>query len=206
MSEQINSKESLEKKNIPENLEEVSAKENIEEKEEKKTPEEELNEYKNKYLRLLADQENSRKRLQKEKQETVRFAIENTVSEFLPMFDNFENALNFSQSSSKEVQQWACGFQMILSQFRDILHNYGIVAFHSEGNLFNPHFHEAMELVETEEHPDGTIIEEFAKGYKSGKRTIRPAKVKVAKSPQKGSEEKSITNSEEETPEEDKIL
>jgi len=139
--------------------------------------------YKDKYLRMLADAENTRKRLQKEKYETLRFSIENTILDFLPILDNFENALKFSQNASEDVKNWAMGFQMILSQFRDLLHNNGIVAFHSEGNLFDPHFHEAMEIVETEEHPDGTILEEYAKGYKSEQRTIRPARVKVAKKP-----------------------
>jgi molecular chaperone GrpE len=137
--------------------------------------------YKDKYLRLLAETENVRRRIQKEKSETIRFAVENTVSEFLPTLDNFENALKFSNNASEDVKNWAKGFQMMLTQFRDILHNHGIVAFHSEGNMFDPHFHEAMEIVETNESPDGTILEEYAKGYKSGNRTIRPAKVKVAK-------------------------
>lgn len=149
------------------------------------TPKEVINEinldYKDKYLRMLAEGENARKRLQKEKHETIRFAIENTVSEFIPVLDNFENALKFSQTSSEEVKNWAIGFQMILAQFRDVMHNHGIVAYHSEGNLFDPHFHEAMEIVETDQHPDGTILEEYAKGYKSQHRTVRPAKVKVAK-------------------------
>lgn len=139
--------------------------------------------YKDKYLRTLAELENSRKRIQKEKHETIRFAIENTIVEFLPAVDNFENALKFSKGASDEVQKWATGFQMIHSQLRDVLHNHGIVAFHSEGNQFDPHFHEAMEVVETEEHADGTILEEYAKGYKSENRIIRPAKVKVAKKP-----------------------
>jgi molecular chaperone GrpE len=123
-----------------------------------------------------------RKRMQKEKQEMIGFAIENTICEFLPLLDNFENALKFAQAGSEELKGWASGFQMILSQFRDIVHNHGIVAFHSEGNLFDPDCHEAMEIVETKEYPDNTIIEEYAKGYKSSNRIIRPAKVKVAKS------------------------
>lgn len=148
--------------------------------------------YKDKYLRMLAEVENSRKRIQKEKHETIRFAIENTVEEFLPAMDNFENALKFADASSEEVKNWATGFKMILSQFRDVLHNHGIVAFHSEGNMFDPHFHEAMEIVETNDHPDGTILEEYAKGYKSENRTIRPARVKVAKTPFTEDDEKKI--------------
>ncbi|MBI5346057.1 MAG: nucleotide exchange factor GrpE [Chlamydiae bacterium] len=144
----------------------------------------ELKETQDKYLRTLAELENMRKRLQKEKQEMIGFAIENTICEFLPLLDNFENALKFAQIASNEVKGWASGFQMLLTQFRDVIHNHGIVAFHSEGNLFDPAFHEAMEVVESNDHPDCSIIEEFAKGYKSANRTIRPAKVKVCKKPE----------------------
>lgn len=139
--------------------------------------------YEEKYLRLLAELENTRKRMQKEKQECVRFSIDNAISEFIPVMDNFETALKFAANTSKEVQTWASGFQMILAQFKDILLNHGIVAFHSEGNQFDPHLHDAVEVEETDDHPEGMIIKEFARGYKSQHRTIRPAKVKVCKKP-----------------------
>ena len=115
----------------------------------------------------------------------VRIGIENAIGEFLPAIDNFENALRFAESGAGEVKVWSLGFEMILSQFKEVLHNHGIVAFHSAGNLFDPLFHEAVETEETEEHPDGMILHEFHKGYKSGTRTVRPARVKVAKHPQK---------------------
>lgn len=154
-----------------------------EHKESEPLPLEEEN-WKEKYLRALAEQENMRKRIQKEKHEMVSFGIENAISEFLGAIDNFENALRFAENGSKEVKNWAIGFEMILSQFKEVLHNHGIVSFHSEGNTFDPQFHEAVEIVETTEHPDGTIMHEFTKGYKSSARTIRPARVKVAKHPQ----------------------
>lgn len=154
-----------------------------EQKEPEALPLEEEN-WKEKYLRALAEQENMRKRIQKEKHEMVSFGIENAISEFLGAIDNFENALRFAENGSKEVKNWAIGFEMILSQFKEVLHNHGIVSFHSEGNTFDPQFHEAVEIVETTEHPDGTIMHEFTKGYKSSARTIRPARVKVAKLPQ----------------------
>ena len=141
----------------------------------------ELGDYKNKYLRILAELENTRKRMQKEKHETVRFGVENAIGEFLPVIDNFENALKFAENSSEELKNWASGFQMILSQFKDVLHNHGIVAFHSEGNLFDPHHHEVVEIMHSDEYPDGTILQEFSRGYKSASRTIRPARVKVSK-------------------------
>lgn len=139
--------------------------------------------WKDKYLRTLAEQENMRKRIQKEKQEMIGFGIENAIAEFLPAIDNFENALRFAESAVGDVKNWALGFEMILSQFKEVLHNHGIVSFHSEGNLFDPQVHEAVEIVETTEYPDGTVMHEFSKGYKSATRTIRPARVKVAKHP-----------------------
>jgi molecular chaperone GrpE len=125
--------------------------------------------------------------MQKEKQEMVRFGVDNAISEFLPAIDNFENALRFADSATAEVKNWALGFEMLLSQFKEVLHNHGIVSFHSEGNTFDPEFHEAVEIIETTEYPDGTVMHEFTKGYKSGNRTLRPARVKVAKHPQKQS-------------------
>lgn len=139
--------------------------------------------FKEKYVRTLAEMENMRKRMQREKQEMAKFGIENSIAEFLPAIDNFENALRFAEQATGEVKSWAVGFQMILAQFKEVLHNHGISVFHSEGHLFNPEFHEAVEIIETDEHPDGTVLQEFTKGYKSHARVIRPARVKVAKLP-----------------------
>lgn len=146
---------------------------------------EETADWKDKYLRSLAEMENMRKRMQKERQEMARFGIENVIGEFLPAIDNLENALRFVETAGGEVKNWAIGFEMILSQFKEVLHNHGIVSFHSEGNMFNAELHEAVEIIETTDFPDGTILHEFTKGYKSASRTVRPARVKVAKSPQK---------------------
>jgi len=141
--------------------------------------------FQDKYMRSLAEMENMRKRMQREKQEVARFGIENAIAEFLPTIDNFENALRFADSANAEVKSWATGFQMILSQFKEVLHNHGIAAFHSEGNTFDTAYHEAVEILETDEHPEGTVIQEFSRGYKSPTRIIRPARVKVSKKPTK---------------------
>ena len=149
--------------------------------EELKALQKELIEYKDKYLRLLADAENARKRLQKERQEISRYAIESFVVDFLRPLDNFENALRFAQEMSDEVKNWAYGFQMILAQFKDVLTQNGIIAIDSLGKPFSPHDHEAVEMIETQQEPPGTIIEECMRGYRMGDRTIRAARVKVAK-------------------------
>lgn len=151
--------------------------------EQKPTLQEELDAFKDKYYRALAEGENARKRLAKEKQEMLRFGIDNAVAEFLPVIDNFETALFHADNASGEIKNWATGFQMILTQFKEALHNHGIVAFHSEGNQFDPLQHDAVEIDETTDLPEGTILQEFTKGYKSATRTIRPARVKVARAP-----------------------
>lgn len=146
--------------------------------------------FQEKYVRLLAEMENSRKRLQKEKHEMTRFAIENVIAEILLPIDTLENALGFTDQMSENTRNWAKGFEMILGQFKEILSNHNVVAFHSNGEMFDPHKHEAVEMEETTEHPEGTILHEFLKGYKSGDRVLRAARVKVAKAPAKQSEPK----------------
>lgn len=144
----------------------------------------ELLDYKNKYLLGLADAENSRKRLQKERQEISRYAVENMIVDFLRPLDNLSNALNFAEEMSEEIRNWAMGFKMILTQFKDVLGQHGVNSFESVGKMFDPHDHEAIEMVESDEHPPGIIIEESICGYRLGDRTIRAARVKVAKAPE----------------------
>jgi molecular chaperone GrpE len=147
---------------------------------------EEVIDYKDKYLRLLADMENTRKRMQKEKLETMRFAIDNVLADILIPMDNLENALKAAAQMAGEVKNWALGFEMILSQFKDVLQQNGVISFASEGQLFDPHLHEAVETEETDTHSEGTVLKEFVKGYRCGDRIIRPARVKVAKAKNKG--------------------
>ena len=99
----------------------------------------ELMEYKDKYLRLLADVENTRKRMQKERQELTKYAVENVIVDFLYPIDHLENAFKFTQQMSDDVKHWAFGFQMILTQFKDVLANNGVVAVESLGTSFDPH-------------------------------------------------------------------
>lgn len=142
-------------------------------------------EYKDKYLRSLAEMDNVRKRMQKERQELVQQAAGNIVVEFLNPIDHMENALKFTQQMSPEVKHWAVGFQMILNQFKDVLTGHGVLAFTSEGTPFDPHRHEAIEVLETYDYPPDTVVEEHLRGYKMGEKVIRPARVKVSKAPEK---------------------
>lgn len=141
----------------------------------------ESQDYKNKYFHALAESENARKRLIKEKQEMIQYSIQNIICDFLVPIDQMENALKYADKISEEVKQWSIGFQMVLTHFKDVLSNNNVESFDSVGKVFDPHFHEAVEMIETNEYPPGVIVEECLKGYKIGNRVIRPARVKVAK-------------------------
>ena len=141
----------------------------------------EAREFKDKYLRVLAESENARKRLQKERQELIQYALQNVIIDFLNPIDHLENALNFTEQMSDEVKHWAFGFQMILTQFKDVLARNGVTPFTSVGKPFDPHFHEAIETIPTADHQPGIVLEETLRGYKMGDRVIRPSRVKVSK-------------------------
>lgn len=158
------------------------------------TVEEELKEYKDKYLRSLAEVDNTRKRMQKEKQEMTRFAVENVLSEILEPIDNLENALKMTEHLNAEMRNWTQGFLMILGQFKEVLSNNGVTSFSSEGEQFDPQLHYAIETEETTEKEEGTILKEYVKGYRSKERTIRPARVKVAARPEKKLQEETSIN------------
>ncbi len=142
---------------------------------------EEAKEYKDKYLRSLAEMENVRKRLQQEKQEMISYAIDNILSELLLPLDSLENALLHTDNLSDELKNWAIGFKMIAAQFRAVLESHGVSTFSALGEKFDPHFHEAIEIVESKTSPGGTILKEISKGYRHGNRILRHAKVVVAK-------------------------
>ncbi len=143
-----------------------------------------LKEAEDKYLRGLAELENSRKRMQKERQDLIQFAVEDVLNEFLHPLDSLEKALHFAESMSDEVRNWAKGFEMLLGQFKQVLSSHGVEEYHSIGKMFDPQLHEAVEMVETNEYEPGTVVEEFVRGYKVGDRPIRVARVKVAKNPE----------------------
>jgi len=144
---------------------------------------EELDACQDKYLRLLAESENTRKRMLKERQELMQYSVENILTEFLHPIDNLEHALKFASQASEEIKHWAAGFQMIVAQFKQVLSNHGLEEFSSLGQPFNPLCHEAVEMVTSTEHPPGIVIEQCITGYKKGDRTVRVARVKVAQAP-----------------------
>ena len=102
---------------------------------------EELADYKNKYFLVLAELENTRKRLQKEKHDMMKFASQNVLSDFLAPIENMEKVMSFSDHMSQETKNWVYGFQMLVEKMKEVLSQHGVVAFNSLGSAFDLHFH-----------------------------------------------------------------
>jgi molecular chaperone GrpE len=128
-----------------------------------------------KYLRMIAEYDNFRKRSAKEKDGAYADAYSDALSAILPVIDNLERALMFSEGEALTE-----GVKMTLKQFEDSLSRLGVEAFGARGDAFDPHFHNAVMQAEDPELEAGTIAEVFQKGYKKGDKIIRDAMVKVA--------------------------
>lgn len=148
----------------------------------------EASEYKDKYLRALAEIENTRKRLSREKIESQSFAVQNIVADLLQPIDHLEQALKHAEGASKEIAHWAVGFEMILQQLRQVITDHGATQFDSLGCAFDPHLHEAVETEERDDVAEGIVVFEFQKGYKLAGRVIRAARVKVSAKPKETAE------------------
>lgn len=132
--------------------------------------------------RLQAEFDNARKRSAREQQEFREFAAADTIKALLPALDSFERAL---QSPSQQLNEFRGGVELIYKQLQDALQKLGVRAIPAKGEVFNPHLHEAIELVDTQEAPDHQVIDELQRGYKLKERLLRPAMVKVANNPKR---------------------
>jgi molecular chaperone GrpE len=139
----------------------------------------------NQLLRRQAEFENYRKRMDRERGDTYQRARAEVLMEFLPVVDNLERALSSLESSQGDAEALHHGVELIHKQFRDALGKFGLEAVDSVGQRFDPHLHEAVTTEPTSEHEENTILEEFQRGYKMGDKLLRPAKVKVASTPEK---------------------
>lgn len=134
-------------------------------------------------LRRAAEFENYRKRTEREKTENYNRARADVILELLPVIDNFERAMSSLEKSVADAQGLRHGVELIHKQFRDALTKFGLQEIEAVGKMFDPNLHEAVTMESTDKHEENTIIEEFERGYKLGERLLRPAKVKVASSP-----------------------
>ena len=128
------------------------------------------------YLRLLAEYDNYRKRSQKEKDSLYADIKADTVTKFLPVYDNLVRALN----QGTEDEAYRKGVEMIMNQFCQTLEKLGVTKTESLGQKFDPKFHNAVMHVDDEEKGENEIVEVFQEGFMLGEKVIRFAMVKVA--------------------------
>ena len=136
----------------------------------------ELNETKDKLLRVMAEYDNFRKRSQKEKEMAYGDTKASTIAEFLPVYDNFQRAMS---AEATDLDSFKKGIEMIFNQYGETFKKLGVESFGEKGETFDPNIHNAVMHGEDEELPENSISDVFSTGYKMGDRVIRPAIVKV---------------------------
>lgn len=137
----------------------------------------ELEETKDKYLRLYAEFENYRKKVQKDKEELARYSNEKLISELLPIIDNLEMALKHTDEKESLIK----GVENTLREMLRILQKFGLTPIESVGKPFDPVYHHAMVQVERDDLEINTVVEELRKGYIFNDKVIRPSLVSVSK-------------------------
>jgi molecular chaperone GrpE len=130
--------------------------------------------------RLQAEFENARKRSVREQQEFREFALADALKSLLPVLDSFERAIQHQHGAKSEFRS---GVELIYKQLQDVLEKLGLRPITAKGEMFDPHLHEAIEMVDTTEARDHEVLDELQRGYKLKDRMLRPAMVKVARNP-----------------------
>jgi len=131
------------------------------------------------YLRALAELDNTRKRAQREREEYLRFANESLLRELLPVLDNFDRAIRGARMSGVP-EVFVAGLGLMQRDLLRVLEKFGVTPFSSVGEPFNPERHEAVARVLATDHPEMTVVEETLRGYLLNGRVLRTAKVTVA--------------------------
>ena len=162
-------KSSMSKKDLNKKLEEV---------------EKEKNEFSDRLLRTMAEFDNYRKRVAREKEDLIKYGNEKFAFDILFVMDNLERSLEQARKS-QEVEPVIEGIEMIRKQFVSALEKFDVKPFESVGEPFDPERHEAMAQQEHDEYEENTVIEEYQKGYFLKEKLLRPARVIVSKSKEK---------------------
>ncbi len=138
----------------------------------------------NQSMRIAADFENYRKRTSKEKDELETQVKGNTIIELLSVVDNFERARAQIKPQTEAEMTIHKSYQGVYKQLVEALKRLGVSAMRAEGQEFNPLLHEAVMREPSSDYPEGTVIEEFVRGYQLGDRVLRHAMVKVSALPE----------------------
>jgi molecular chaperone GrpE len=149
--------------------------------------EKEVGENLDRLLRTAADLENYKKRAAREKEDWTKFANEDLIKSVLPFIDNLERAVDHADKVM-DAGVLIEGIKLTLQQILQVLNRFGLASFESVGKPFDPSRHEAMLVVETDQHEPNQVVEEFQRGYLLNERLLRPATVSVSKPPSKETE------------------
>jgi molecular chaperone GrpE len=141
---------------------------------------EEIKQLKDRVLRSAAEMDNTRKRLERERAESIAYANETLMRDFLPIVDNLERALEHAQNEA-DGQSLLDGVTITLKSFQDTLARFGCSSFEARGKPFDPNYHEAVMQEPSGEYPENTVLQELQKGYTLHSRLLRPAMVVVSK-------------------------
>ena len=136
-------------------------------------------EYEQKYLRLLADFDNFRKRIRQEKEDTVKFATAELLTALLPIADNLERAVVSAQSKKENFPALRDGVEMICKQLLSVFNSAGVELIEAAGADFDPLYHEAFAQEEVDEEQKGKVLLDIRKGYLLHGKLLRPSMVKV---------------------------
>jgi molecular chaperone GrpE len=137
---------------------------------------------KDQLLRVAADFDNYKKRSRRELDDATKRARDDALRDLLPVFDNLERATAHATTTT-DAKALADGIGMVMRQFVDTLSKMGIQRIAAVGEAFDPAVHEAVQHLETTEHPPGAVAMELQAGYRTAERVLRPAMVVVAKAP-----------------------
>ncbi len=140
-------------------------------------------EWQDRFLRKAAELENYRKRMEKEKAESMGAAKSSVLMEFLPILDDCERALKSfreARDAAPGLEQYREGVELLYKQLLDAVGRIGVVPIESEGTPFDPHLHEAVSREATAEFEENTVVRELRRGYVFKDRLLRPAQVVVA--------------------------
>jgi molecular chaperone GrpE len=138
----------------------------------------ELEDMRQTLVRHQADFANFRKRAEKENREASQRATARVIEQLIPIIDGFEHALAAHREA--QYEGYRKGFELIYKQLLDNLARLGAERIEPQGQPFDPHLHQAVDRVESAEHPDGTVLEVYQPGYIYHGRVLRPAMVRVA--------------------------
>ena len=139
-----------------------------------------VKDYWDQILRLRAEFENTKKRLDRDKLDAIRYANEALLAEILPVVDNFDRAMA-SLSEGHDPEKVKQGLKIAQDELHKILEEHGVEVVKSVGQDFDPKFHEAVAVLETSEMEDGKVVDEIQRGYLLNGRLIRPSWVRIAK-------------------------